>query len=282
MTSRFRSLLDLLTTVAILSACIVLVVVNWSRIWPERPGPIVPAAPISLEGATLKGSSSARIVLIEWSDYQCPYCARVETEVLGTIEEMFIRTNRAQLAFRHKPIAKIHPLAAKAAEAALCAGLQDKFWEMHRALFEDAKKLAEPDLMRRAKAVGLNVPQFGACLSAGAMASRIREDAKMASEVGLSGTPAFLVGVRQPDGRVHATAVLTGARPLDEFVSTIEAAERGSDGNWAGLWLWTLSGGLAVLLVGFWLWRRQNRLRQSDPTASSPELPILSQKEERI
>jgi len=157
--SRLRSILDVTTTVAILATCGVLLYSNW----PNRRGPgppqALPEAPIAIDGATLRGDVAARVVLIEWSDYQCPYCARAERDIIATLDEKYVKTNRVLFAFRHNPLAKIHPQAAKAAEAALCAGQQQRFWEMHAGLFQDSKRLAQSDLMKRA--AELKRTQFG-------------------------------------------------------------------------------------------------------------------------
>ena len=202
--------------------------------------------PLKIDGATLRGSLDAPVVLMEWSDYQCPYCARAEREVLTTIHEKYVMTNRVLFAFRHYPLTKIHPQAAKAAEAALCAGQQGRFWEMHAGLFETPGKLAQSDLIMHAVALKLNKQQFADCLARNSMAGIVDEDAKSAIAFGLTGTPAFLVGRREADGRVRVTAVLKGARPLNDFTQAIEAAE--SSRTRARTSNWVMGIGVAILV----------------------------------
>lgn len=260
--SQNRSWLDLVVTLAILATCAVLVVANWSKLWP--PGQVPRMTPLSVEGATLKGNSTASVVIIEWSDYQCPYCALAEREVMAAIDGRYIRPGRVQLAFRHHPLTTIHPQAMKASEAALCAGEQRRFWEMHAALFQEASRLADSDLLSRARAIGLEVSRFESCLTSGATSTRVQEDVKQARLLGLTATPAFLIGRRQNDGRINVTTVLRGVRPLDEFVEAIEGAAADQADGWYRLTLIT-AGILAV--VSPWVWRKRVAVRRSRETA---------------
>lgn len=256
-----------MTTGAILVACGVVVAVNWSKFWPP-PGPEVPKQPVSLEGATLMGDPAAPIVLIEWSDYQCPYCARAQEQVLPAIEAAYIKTGRVQLAFRHNPLESIHPHAAKAAEAALCARRQGRFWEMNTELFRASKTLGDAALTRHATAVGLDVSAFSACLQGRVTSKQVAEDAKQATELGLTGTPAFLIGRRQVDGRVRITAVLLGSRAFEVFVEAIEDADKSTRTWEPAPWVSVLGVTLAVA-VAVWTRRRWQSARMSLPARSS-------------
>jgi protein-disulfide isomerase len=159
--------------------------------------------------------------MIEYADYECPYCGTFEREVRPLLDEAFIKTGRLQLAFRHNPLDKIHRFATEAAEAAECAGRQDKFWEMHAALFRDQTHLARESLLSRARNLDLVEPQFSRCLD-GEAAEQVRQDATGALAIGVTGTPAFLLGRRQPDGRIKIATVITGAKPFNEFKKEIE------------------------------------------------------------
>lgn len=226
-----RRALDTVSTVAILIATAVLIAANWHKIFPPPRHPL-PATPLSLDGATLKGSGTAPIVLIEFSDYQCPYCAAAEKEPLAAIKTEYIDTNRVQLAFRHNPLTAKHPQAMTAAEAALCAGQQGKFWEIHAALFRNPMNLTHADLVERAADAGLDLARFSACLASGQTAKQVEDDMAIARAIGLSGTPAFLIGRRQVDGRVKVTGVLVGAMPVEAFAEEIERAGTGESGRW--------------------------------------------------
>jgi protein-disulfide isomerase len=225
---RFRTLVDFVTTLAILVTCVIVVSGSWRR----EPTPTAPPRlsvskmpPLSLEGASLKGDPKAPVVLIGWTDYECPFCAKVESDALRLIDVQYVKTGRVQVAMRHHPIGELHRWAQKAAEAALCAGVQGKFWEMHTAIFEDQKQISEAVLLQRANALGLSVPSFTRCYTDGSTAAQIQSDADSAKALGLTGTPAFLVGWRQTDGLVRIVVRLSGARPTAEFRRAFEVAE---------------------------------------------------------
>jgi protein-disulfide isomerase len=178
---------------------------------------------VSIEGATVKGDASASVVLIEYSDYRCPYCSRAETDILPEITRRYIDTGRIQLAFRHHPMEQLHPGATKAAEAALCAGRQGRFWQMHSALFNREQGIDEAGLLARARELALDEKSFLTCL-AGVVAEQVEADVKEARRLGLTATPAFLVGRRESDGRVRVTAVVNGARPIGDFEKALNQA----------------------------------------------------------
>ena len=252
-----RSVLDIATNAVILITCVILVAANWSRLWPPTSMAALPKAPVSLDGATFKGDPESPIVVVEWSDYQCPYCAQAEKQTLAAIDARFIQTGKVQLAVRHHPLTAIHPQAQKAAEAALCAGRQGRFWEMHTVLFQNSKNLTGAELTNRAAGVGLDLRRFAACLERGEMTKQVEQDVAAARTLGLSGTPVFLIGRRQADGRVEVTTLLSGARPLEAFVQAIESAESARSGTRIFVWLSGVSALIAVA-AGVRLRKRQS------------------------
>ena len=156
-------LLDVVATVAAVTGCVLLAWLNWDKFFPPKPK--VPEMPVSIAGATLRGDDAAPVVLIEYSDYMCPYCARFETDVLPPLALQYIDTGRLQLAFKQHPLERLHRGATKAAEAALCAGRQGKFWEMHEALFRQPKGLDESRLIALARDLGVRDRDFERCLA---------------------------------------------------------------------------------------------------------------------
>lgn len=236
MRSGFRSRLETTSTVVFILTCLVFVWTLFVGTRPaesepsgpsgpdaptrERQEPPLPTAPISLEGAVLRGSPSARLALIEYSDFECPFCARFSRDTLPILDAEFVRTGHVLLAFRHLPL-PIHAFALKAAEAAECAGAQGQFWQMHDALFENPKALAESELRERARAIRLDITQFSTCLSGGAMAEKVQVDIASARVLGIAGTPAFLIGVIQADGSVVVRQRISGARPVAAFRKVI-------------------------------------------------------------
>lgn len=211
-----------MTTLAVLVAAILFV---WNYRGSSRSvsagGPIVPIPkqPISLEGTTL-GSPGAKVALVEFSDFQCPYCGKFATETLPKIKTKYIDKGLLRFVFRHNPI-PVHARAQAAAEAAECAGRQGRFWEMHHQLFQDPKRLEVADLADYAQTVGLDLPAFKVCTAKGAK-EHVQRDVELAKSLTLRGTPTFMVGTIGADGYVKVSEVIAGARPLAEFESSID------------------------------------------------------------
>jgi len=183
-----------------------------------------PSEPVSLDGATLAGTKGARVALIEYSDFQCPFCGKFARETLPDLEKLYVSTGKLVLAFRYLPLTQIHPFAQKAAEAAACAGEQDRFWSMHEQLFGDQAHLDVRDLEQRAKHLGLNVDRFNLCLDSNQTAARVQSDAASGAALGVSGTPTFFIGTVQADSRVKVTQRLSGAQPLAQFQAALDRA----------------------------------------------------------
>lgn len=181
------------------------------------PAPAQKNAQISVGDDPVKKEGSPELVLIEVSDFQCPYCAEGARDVVSKIHEKYVSTGKVELIFLDLPL-EMHPHAFKAAEAAACAGDQKKFWEMHDSLFANQKALAPEQLPTYAKEVGLDVAIFEQCLSSGKHAEAIREDMKVAESLRISGTPAYLLGRRIPGGdKVEVLYSMKGLPPY-EFV----------------------------------------------------------------
>ena len=224
---RLRTAFDVATTAAILTTCaVVLYSYRPDGRDPARVGVPVPTLPLSIEGAATKGSVTAPVVVIEYSDYMCPACAKAESDALPQLNRRYVDSGRVQLAVRHFPLESIHHGATKAAVAAVCAANEGKFWEMHDALFADQKKLDQPSLVARAESLSLDVRTFGKCLS-GQAADQVTRDVQSATELNLRGTPAFLVGRRQAGGLIKVVSVISGAVPFSTFEREIEAALAG-------------------------------------------------------
>jgi len=186
----------------------------------RRPEVAVPTAIQSLAGAELRGRSDAKVALVEYSDFQCPYCAKFVKETFPALERDYIATGKVLLAFRNLPLPSLHPNAIRAAAVAKCAGRQSKFWQMDDLLFADQRSLDEAGFKRRAHELGLDETAFSQCLASGPI-DQIRIDASQATALGISGTPAFLVGELQREG-VRVTAVLSGAKDVAEFKLVID------------------------------------------------------------
>ena len=184
----------------------------------------LPRDPIAIASEPFKGMGTAKVALIEFSDYQCPFCSRYTRDILPQIQTDYIETGKIKYVFRDLPLS-FHKQAFKAAEAAHCAGAQGKFWEMHDVLFQNQSALAPEQLAVHAKTVGVDDAQFQQCLDRGTFSADINKDIADAGAAGITGTPTFLVGVIQPgDGRVKVVKRLVGAKPYAEFKAALDAA----------------------------------------------------------
>jgi protein-disulfide isomerase len=221
--STWRGVLDVIATIAM---AVVAGVMLWRTFEtpggeaPRQPVPI-PTQPLSLEGLPLLGSREARVGLLVFSDFECPFCARFQTETMPNIVAQYVDKGLAKIGFRHLPL-PIHSRAERAAAAAECASQQGRFWEMHDALFSNPLKLEESDLFHRAVSLQLDGERFEQCMSRPPL-DRIKQDAAIAQAIGLTGTPAFVVGTIRNDS-LQATGVLIGALPAKEFETVLTQA----------------------------------------------------------
>ena len=175
---------------------------------PEPPRPPAERKEVAATGPA-RGPESAPVTIVEFSDFQCPYCSRA----IGTVEEvMKAYPDKVRLVFRQFPL-DFHKQAPKAAEAALCAQEQGKFWEYHDTLFANQNALEVDKLKEHAKKVGLDQARFDKCLDSGAQAATVTADREAGMKVGVNGTPAFFIN----------GILLSGALPFDEFKSVIDA-----------------------------------------------------------
>lgn len=157
----------------------------------------------------IRGDKSAKVTLIEYSDFQCPYCNKLEP----TLEKILIDYNgKVRLVYRSYPLISIHQYAQKAAEAGECAADQGKFWEMHDKMFASQPALAVTNLKSYAKDLGLNQTQFDSCLDSGKYASRVNQQSTEAEAAGLTGTPGTFIN----------NQFINGAYPYETFKSVID------------------------------------------------------------
>jgi protein-disulfide isomerase len=168
-----------------------------------------PIVEVSAEGAPFKGPQGAPITIVEFSDFQCAYCKRVLT-VLNQVLERY--PDQVRLAFRDFPIVNIHPQAQKAAEAAHCASEQGKFWEYHDLLFEKQEAIPTTNFADHAKALGLELTSFQACLDSQKYRDKVERNYADGVKAGVSGTPAFFINGR----------LVSGAQPLEAFKAVID------------------------------------------------------------
>jgi len=185
------------------------------------PPPALPTEPVSLAGAQFKGDRSARVAILEFSDFECPFCSRFTLTTFPELQKEYLDTGKVLLAFRHLPLDQLHQNARRAAEAAECAGRQGKFWELHDTMFLDPTRLSRTDIQGFAATVGLRQPDFDRCLE-GEASARVAEDVAEAMRLQVYGTPAFLVGVMESDGRLQVRERMSGAQQIGSFRAVLD------------------------------------------------------------
>lgn len=155
-----------------------------------------------------KGPADAPVTIITFSDFQCPYCSRVNP-TLARLKDRY--GDSIRIVFRDFPILQLHPQAAKAAEAGACANDQGKFWQMHDLMFANQQKLDVASLKQHAATLGLDAPAFEKCLDSGKYADEWKKDAADAEKAGVQSTPAFFVNGRP----------VVGAQPYEAFAEVV-------------------------------------------------------------
>jgi protein-disulfide isomerase len=188
-----------------------------------QPSAEPPSVVLSVDGAAFVGERDAKVTLVEFSDYQCPYCGRHFGQTWPQILAEYVKAGKVKYVFRDFPIESIHPQAFKAAEAARCAGEQGKYWEMHDRLFANQDALGLSELPDHAGALGLDVSAFQQCLDSGKFVDGIRADLADGLEAGVTGTPSFFLGLTDPQAStLKVLNRLVGAQPYPAFKQAIE------------------------------------------------------------
>ncbi len=176
----------------------------------QRPRKL--ARPVEPERDHIRGPADAPLTLVEYSDFECPFCGQA-TGVVDDLREQF--GDQLRYVFRHLPLTDLHPRAELAAEAAEAAAEQDRFWEMHDRLFTHHEQLGAEDLLEHAAAIGLDVQRFARELGEGAHAARIDEDVESAEAGGVSGTPTFFVNGLRHSGPWDAVSIASSLRAAE-------------------------------------------------------------------
>lgn len=186
-----------------------------------------PAAPdnsnpvdVDFSGAPVLGKESAKVAIVEFTDYQCPFCKRLFDDAFPQIKKEYIDTGKIKYIVRDFPLYSIHPQAAKAAEAASCAKDENKFWEYHDKLFTSQQALQIEDLKRYAGELGLNQAAFDTCLDSNKYTDKVKKDQTDGEKLGVRGTPASFVG--KVSGTTIRGTLVSGAVPYETFKAAID------------------------------------------------------------
>jgi len=167
-----------------------------------KPPPVF-RAELSIAGEPFKGSEKARVTIVKFEDFHCPFCKQAQP----TLNELLSRYNgQVRLVHKDLPLESLHPQARQAAEAARCAYEQGKFWEYHDTLYANSPKASADDLKSYGKEVGLNVDSFDRCFASGKYKAVVQKDLNEGAQLGLSGTPTFFINGREISGNLPLKA----------------------------------------------------------------------------
>jgi protein-disulfide isomerase len=188
----------------------------------QEPAPVAIDDPSVLFGANdpVIGNAKAKVTIVEFSDFQCPFCRKFFNETYAQIKKEYIDTGKARMVFRHYPL-PFHDAAKPSALAAACANEQNKFWQFHDKMFQEQDKKGTgtvtygvAELKTWAAQVGVNATQFNACLDSAKYASKVDVDTADGAKYGVNGTPSFFINGK----------LLVGAQPFEKFKAMIDAA----------------------------------------------------------
>jgi protein-disulfide isomerase len=182
------------------------------------PSNAPPPARVAIAEHPSMGHLDAPLTLVEFSDYQCPFCKRFHDETLVALKRDFIDTGKLRLVYYDLPL-PFHQWAREAAHVARCAGDQGKYWTMHDLLMADIQKLAPEHTQAHAQSMGLDMAQYDGCMASGKYADSISNDVEIAGALGISGTPSFVLGP-VVGGMVDGEKIV-GAQPYAIFADRI-------------------------------------------------------------
>jgi protein-disulfide isomerase len=169
-----------------------------------------PQSPVDPDPSRLRGEAGAPISIVEFADFQCPYCRAVEQTLMKVMEKY---RGKVRIGFRDFPVRQIHPDAEGAAQAARCAGDQGKFWEYHDLLLANQVRLDQNNLREYARTAGLEVERFAGCIASGTFAAAVEKDVQAGLNSGVSATPTFFINGNS----------IVGDQPLSIFETVIDA-----------------------------------------------------------
>jgi protein-disulfide isomerase len=231
--ARLRSGLDVLTAAATFTAAVLII---WSKAVQPPVPPIAVPAPlervtaeaIPIAGAAAQGTTTARVVILEFTDFECPFCRRFARDVGPRLEEDLVKAGRALWLVRQFPLEAIHPTAMAAAERARCADEQGAFWRFRNAVFGKDEPITTGGLQLLAEALTppLNMAAYNECVRIG-RALEIEQDIRIARSLRVRATPTLFLGTTGGDGLIHVRARFTGQQTYEQILAAVQAVERG-------------------------------------------------------
>ncbi len=193
---------------------------------PNNPNPQTGGRmQVSLDDDPSLGDANAEVIVIEFSDFQCPFCRMFYDQTISSLKDEYVSTGKVRFVYRDFPLSSIHPLAQKSAEASECADEQGKFWEYHNKMFDEQSKLGQgtidysiEDLKNWATEISLDANQFNQCLDSGKYEQEVQKEFQDGVSYGVSGTPTFYI-VNLQKGFVE----VVGAQPYSAIKQVIDS-----------------------------------------------------------
>ena len=199
---------------------------------PVAPAPVQQPSPgfnpatakVGIAGAPSLGRADAPVTIVEFSDFECPFCQRHFAQTWPEIKRNYVDTGKVRYVFLDFPLEQIHFKARKAAEAAHCAAEQGKFWEMHDILFAQNGNLDVGQYVNYAKKLGLEAFAFDLCLGSGKQSAKINRNVASGTSIGINATPSFIIARSERGDIVSGGNIITGAQPYEQFRQAIDQA----------------------------------------------------------
>lgn len=190
---------------------------------PPQAKPFQPVD-VNIADAPFLGKADAPVTLVEFTDYRCPFCKRHATTTKLQLVKEYVDTGKLKYVLKEFPLKSLHPDADKLSLAALCAGDQGKYWEMHDAIFSSESKPDPKDLSKEIASIKLNKGSFQKCFDSNKYSEKINSNISEGSSLGITGTPSFVLGKTDSadSSKVHVTVAVKGARPFPAFKEEID------------------------------------------------------------
>jgi len=179
---------------------------------------------LDLRNSPMLGSKDAPLTIVEFTDYQCPFCQRFHTQVFGDLKKNYIDTGKVRFYSRDLPLDSLHPNATRAAQAARCANDQGQFWSIREIMSSHPDKLDMDSLVADAQQLKLDVPAFRSCVEKEKYKNDVQSDVLEAMKIGADGTPAFVIGKSTPEG--VDGELMVGAQPFPMFEMKLKGMEK--------------------------------------------------------
>jgi protein-disulfide isomerase len=186
---------------------------------PAKPSRIT----LDLRNSPMVGNKNAPLTIVEFTDYQCPFCQRFHSMVYGELKKNYIDTGKVRFYSRDLPLDSLHPNATRAAQAARCAGDQGQYWQIREIMSNNPTKLDLDSLVADAQQLKLDVPAFRSCVEKEKYKDDVQADVLEAMKIGADGTPAFVIGKSTPQG--VDGELMVGAQPYGMFDMRLKSLE---------------------------------------------------------